>query len=328
MSGKVKLGINMFSFNTEFYSQKFSLEDCVVKSAETGATGIELIGAQMVRGYPYPTDAYIERFKEVCAENGIQPVSYGAYVDKGVRSDREQTEEELIAATLNDVMIASKLGCTVLRTQQLLGPRTLAKLVPMAEDYGIHIGIELHHPHGFDTPIIQEYIETCAKSGSKYIGIIPDFGIFMEHPDHAFYNGYQSMGAEKRFLDYAIAAFENGEEEARVQEKMLEMGAAGMNARIVGQIWEKYHPADLEGLKNCMPYIHYAHGKFYYVDENYNDPSIPYGKILKIFDDADYDGYISSEYEGHFFGSPEMTGQDTVEQLRRHIRMEHELLGY
>lgn len=198
----------------------------------------------------------------------------------------------------------------------------------MAEDYGVHVGVELHHPHNFDTPIIREYIETCEKTGSSYIGIIPDFGIFMEHPDHAFYNGYQAMGADKRYLDYAIAAFEQGEAEEAVQAHLLELGAEGINAKIVPLIWEKYHRADLDGLKACMPYIKYAHGKFYYVSEDYQDPSIPYEKILKIFDEADFDGYIASEYEGHFFGSPEMTGQDTVEQLRRHIQMEHNYLGY
>lgn len=328
MSGKVKLGVNMFSFNTEFYSGKFSWQECIVKAAEAGGTGIELIGAQMVPGFPTPTDAFIREFKDLCAANNIQPVSYGAYVDSGVRYGRGLNEAELTAMTLNDIQIAAKMGCTVLRTQQLLGPKLFEKMASMAEDYGVHIGVELHAPHNFDTPIIMEYIEACAKTGSPYLGIIPDFGIFMEHPDHAFYNGYQSMGAEKKYLDYAIAAFENGEEEDKVQAEILKMGAAGMSANIVPTIWSKYHKADLEGLKNCMPYIKYAHGKFYYVTEDYKDPSIPYDKILKIFDEADYDGYIASEYEGHFFGSPEMTGQDTVEQVRRHIKMGHNILGY
>jgi len=113
-----------------------------------------------------------------------------------------------------------------------------------------------------------------------------------------------------------------------VEKALLDMGATGISAQIAEQIYSKYHPADLEGLRQFMPHVKYAHGKFYYVDENLHDPSIPMEKVLKVFDEADYDGYISSEYEGHFFGSPEMTGQDTIEQLRRHIQMEKNILGY
>ena len=72
-----------------------------------------------------------------------------------------------------------------------------------------------------------------------------------------------------------------------------------------------------------MPYVIYCHGKFYFVDEKYNDPAIPYEPILKILKTGNFNGYIVSEYEGHMFGDR----GDVVELARRHLTMERNLLA-
>jgi sugar phosphate isomerase/epimerase len=57
----------------------------------------------------------------------------------------------------------------------------------------------------------------------------------------------------------------------------------------------------IEMWKEVMPQVIHIHGKFYGFDENGDEPSIDYAKILKTFHEAGYDGYIASEYEGSAF---------------------------
>lgn len=65
------------------------------------------------------------------------------------------------------------------------------------------------------------------------------------------------------------------------------------------------------------------HGKFYYINDELQEISIPYGKILKAVKESGYDGYIACEYEGHHFD----TQISAVEQLKRYVEMSNHLLG-
>ena len=61
-------------------------------------------------------------------------------------------------------------------------------------------------------------------------------------------------------------------------------------------------------------------GKCYVVSEDLHEPAIPYEEILPVIAESDFDGYIVSEFEDE-------GGYDSVEQVRRHIRMMNKILG-
>ncbi len=93
-----------------------------------------------------------------------------------MRFDRDLNDEELVASTIRDIKAAHKLGCPVIRAQYLLSPENLVKVAPYAEEYGIKIGIEIHNPETPTTPAMLAYLDAIEKSGSKYIGFVPDTG--------------------------------------------------------------------------------------------------------------------------------------------------------
>jgi len=318
----IKLGVSLYSFTNEYVKGKLSLEDCIKKAAEFGAEGFELVGTQMLSSYPYASDKAINEFKAMTSAYGIEFVAYGANTDRGMRSDRDLREEEMLQSAIIDLQTASKLGCKVMRAQYLLSPNSLGKLAPYAESYGVKVGVEIHNPETPTSPIMQQYSEVIEKTGSSFIGLIPDFGCFATKPNKPHWDDALANGAPVELLEMAaqLRYDEVPREEAR--ERLLEAGA---NGAVLGALQGMYgfvtfyKQPDLEGLKKIMPYVVHFHGKFHHLNEQLEEASIPYQDIIPIIAASDFDGYIMAEYEAH------NTGQ-ALEMTKRLLQLERKLL--
>lgn len=319
----IKLGVSLYSFTNEYVKGKFTLEDCIRTAAEFGAEGFELVGTQMLPSYPYAGDKVVDEFKAMTNAYGIEFVSYGANTDRGMRSDRDLTEEEMLQSTIIDLKTANKLGCKVMRAQYLLSPTTLGKLAPYAEHYGVKVGVEIHNPETPTSPAMQKYLEEIEKIGSKYIGFVPDFGCFATRPNKPHWDEALANGAPLELLEMAAQLRYDEVPLTEARQRLLESGANGpVMAAFQGMYGfvTFYNQPDFEGLKKIMPYVVHFHGKFHHLDENLEEASIPYQDILPIIQNSDFDGFIVSEYEDHLSGR-------ALEMTKRHLQMERKLLG-
>lgn len=325
MKNDIRLGVSLFSFSDEYYKYKYTVEDCIAKAAELGAEGFEIVAPQMVEGFPCPSDEFIDRVKNACEKNNIQLISYGAYADKGMRSDRELNEDELFQAALNDLIYAKKFGCRFMRELNLLTPEAFERLLPYAETMGVKVGIELHNPDTYDSPLIQRYLEIVKKSGSEYAGFIQDFGAYMEHPYKLLIDQALEVGGHEEIIKYIVDATWDEVPSIKISETAEKMGANDVDKAFLGPLMKKrFKPADYKGFKALLPYTLYFHGKFYYIDDNLFDSCIPYDKLLPLAQEYGVKGFIMSEYEGHYHG-PRL---DTMEALRKHHMMIKKILGY
>ncbi len=50
-----------------------------------------------------------------------------------------------------------------------------------------------------------------------------------------------------------------------------------------------------------MPRVVHIHGKFYGFDANGDELSVDYAALMRVFHEAGYDGFMSSEWEGHAY---------------------------
>ena len=320
---KIKLGVTLYSYTAEYVSGKYTFEDCVRRCAELGVDGYEIVATQMIPSYPYVSDEFLGEVNRLKAKYGVRPISYGANTDRGMRFDRDLNDAELVASTIRDIKAAHKMGCPVIRAQYLLSPENLVKVAPYAEEYGIKIGIEIHNPETPSTPAMQAYLEAIEKSGSKYIGFVPDLGAFADKPNVESYQGALEKGANKELLDYAVSL---RYDDVPMDEAQKLLEAKGADPLIMGSFFNMYgfltfrKNPDFEGLKRIMPYVFHIHGKFHCMTEQGNELSIPYEKLLPILDEAGYDGYIVSEYEGH--GT-----KPAAQAVAEHIAMERRILG-
>ena len=322
----IKTGITLFSLSTPYLKGQLDLEGVIRTAAEIGAEGYEIVASQMVPSYPFVSDEYID-FTEKCRDKyGIGPVCYSAQMDRGLLPDRDLTEDEMVARAITDIISANRLGCTVMREQYLISPSGLARLAPYAEAYNVHVGIEIHNPESPITPEIIEYLNVIERTGSKFLGFIPDFGCFATKPNKPYWDRALAAGATAEQLNrcaqlrYDEVPMDKAMEIMAPEASKCPALFAALNSMYGFVQFRKSCTAELEGLKKIMPYCFEMHGKCHYVDENLHEVSIPYEEIIPVIASTDFDGFIVTEFEDE-------GGYDSIEQTRRHVAMVKKLIG-
>lgn len=320
MDNKIKLGVSLYSFSTEYISDQLDLEGVLKKASEMGYQGIEIVAAQMVPEYPYPSDEWLAYFAGLLKKFNLQPVCWSAYIDMGIRSDRDLTREEIIQFTLNDLIYAKKAGFPIVRTQHAISPEIFREMIPYCKQLDMKLTIEMHHPHHFDVPVWQEFFEIMRGEGKGILGFVPDFSIFQHRPHQLYLNQAISFGFRADKLAEVVEKHSAGVPESEA----VGVDFSEKEREITTEIYHKFnHPARVEQLRDYLDCVFYIHGKFYYLPDDQHDPCVPYEDILTTIRDWGYDGYIASEYEGHHFDET----IDSAAQLRRYVAMNKKILS-
>ncbi len=320
MENGIKLGVSLYSFSTEYISDKLDLEGVLKKAKDLGFEGIEIVAAQMVPGYPYPSGEWLEYFKKLLAKYELKPVCWSAYIDMGIRTDRDLTEHEIIQYTVNDLLYAKKAGFPMVRTQHAISPKIFKAMIPFCKKLGMKLTIEMHHPHHPEVPVWKDYFEIMKGEGKGVLGFVPDFSIFQTRPHQLYINQSVSFGFRK---DKLAGIIEKHDRNVPLEE-VLKDDFSEVEQRITDEIYHKFSaPANLKQLQGIIDCAFYIHGKFYYLPDGEHDPCIPYEEILTTIRDLGYKGYIASEYEGHHFDET----IDSAVQLQRYVALNKRILG-
>lgn len=321
----IKLGVTLYSFSTEYCRGEMTLEDCIRKTKELGAEGFEIVASQMIPSYPYVSDKFLGEFNAICRHYDIEPVCYGANMDKGLYPGRSLNDDEMLQMAINDIKNAHKMGCKVIREQYLIGPENFAKLAPYAEAYGVKVGIEIHNPDYPNSPLMRRFREEIEESGTSYLGFVPDFGCFANKPNKMLWDNALKAGGSERILELIRDMKYEEVNQGEAQAKAIEAGAGKPELEFLRDSYgflqfRKDIAFALEGLKDIMPMCFHMHGKYHYVYENLEEAAIPYKEILDVIKDSDYKGYIVSEYEEYNSGH-------SMLMLERHQKMMKKYLG-
>ena len=289
------------------------------KTHDMGYKGVEIVAAQMVPEYPYPSDEWLYMFRDLLKKYDLEPVCWSAYIDMGIRSDRDLSEDEIFQFTLNDLIYAKKAGFPIVRTQHAISPKVFRQMIPYCKELGVKLTIEMHHPHHPEVPVWKEYFEIMRNEGKGVLGFVPDFSIFQTTPHKLYLEQAVNDGCRPEKLEEIVKlhqttkdldAVKNGdfnEQEKFVAEEMFGKFTA---------------PAKISQIKDFIDCAFYIHGKFYYLDNDDHDPCIPYEEIIAEIKKAGYKGYIASEFEGHHFDDI----IDSEKQLRHFVALNTKLL--
>ncbi|WP_236672170.1 sugar phosphate isomerase/epimerase [Croceicoccus sp. YJ47] len=323
----IKRGVSLYSYQNETFQGKMSLEDCIRTSAEFGANGIEIIGEQTFWGWPEVgvEDAAIENWHRLIKKYDCVPVSHDFMLDTKRVKGQIMPFDEQVASVKNDIDFAARLGMKYIRSLCSVSPDVLVAAAPHAEEKGIKILIEVHAPLHFDHPWIIRHAEAYEKSGSDALGFLPDMGMFL----HAFppvqRERFARMGVPAHISDYIVKAYEDRVFGEYIILDVHQMGGTGPAIQMAETARHNaaYEP---KRMLDYMHRIHNIHGKFYQMNEDYVEPSIPYDEIVEVLKKGGYDGYICSEYEGNRW-IEDAEEPDSVEQVRRQQVMLARLLG-
>jgi hypothetical protein len=327
VTATIKRGVSLYSFQNETFQGRMSLEDCVRTCAELGANGIEIIGEQTFWGWPEVgvKSEEIDHWHGLMAKYGTTPVSHDFMLDYKRYKGREMPFDEQVASVCKDIDFGARLGMKYIRALVSIAPEVLVAAAPHAEEKGIKILIEVHAPLHFDHPWIIRHAEAFEKSGSDALGFLPDMGMFLFAFPPVWKEKFLRIGVPAHIADYIEKAYADRVLSEYVILNVQDMGGVGPAIAMAETL---RHNAAFEP-KRMLDYIHRIHnihGKFYQMDADYVEPSIPYDTIVDVLKQGGYQGYICSEYEGNRW-IEDYQEPDSVEQVRRQQVMLARLIG-
>ncbi len=317
---KPVLGVTLFSFTNEWQQRVFNLESMLAKVAELKlGPAIEVVGFQSFRDFPDVSDKTVREFKAAMEKYEMIPSCLGANIDIGIRKDRVMSQDEIVEYTTRQIKSAEKLGFPVLRIQTFAKPDTLLKLLPAAEKANVHLASELHSPLTIDHPDVTELLEFYRKTESPMLGFIPDFSSSMNSVPRLFWQNLRNSGATEELIERSSLLWEKsgsprekfGQLHAICEELNVAPGVAGQ----LNMVLTMFGHMPVEGWNEILPFVRHIHGKFYEVNSDLHEPSIPYESIMKLLAEKEFTGTISAEWEGQAF-TEEPVGFDQVKAWR------------
>lgn len=324
----VSLGTTLYSYSNEWVARRYTLDQLVAEVAAAGTgPGVEIVGFQSIRNFPRVDRDFADHWRGLLDRHGLEPTCLGANIDVALRSDRWLDTDEMTDYLSAQIDAAKLLGFPVLRIQMGATAEVIERATPLAEKAGVTLGMEIHAPEGATTPAMVQVRELYDRLQSERLGFIPDFSSTM----HAVPEGFGRLATDAgvsadlieelkrvwardgapldRFNAWADLARERGTEESAIGRCQLAFTMFGHES--------------MGSWAEIADRIVHVHGKFYdivTVDGEAVEPSIDYRAAMKLLVDHGYQGYISSEWEGHSWhdaGEADVTGL-----IRRHHAVE------
>lgn len=327
----MKLGITLYSLSLEYRAGKYTFEELIRKAGELRLGPVELVGFQSIRGYPRISDAFATRFRRLLDDSGLELSCLGANVDSARRRDRLMTDDETVDYLTAQIDAAVKLGFPAMRIQFGARPEALRLVAPVAERAGVRLGMEIHAPHSVDHPTVVALRELYEEIDSPALGFIPDFGASAKALPAGAVAQQRALGTPDEIVDLIVRTWHEvrgGDIDpfAARRQLLADVEAAGGGPEAIGFAWRAltlWGNQAPEKWAEIMPRVVHVHGKFFDIDENGDEPSIPYDELLRVFSDCGYGGTISSEWEGAAWAAePDGFAMVTAHQrlLRRHLQ--------
>jgi sugar phosphate isomerase/epimerase len=305
-------GVTLYSFTRAFHAREYDLEGLIRKVAAEGyGPGLEIIGFSAFRGFPDVSDEYADWFRGVVDDAGLVPTSLAINTDVGIRRDRLMSDPELVEYMSRQIESAAKLGFPLARVQISLTPDSMEALLPVAERYGVALAIEVHaHQHGRHE-LVLALRDRYDKLGSPLLGFVADWGSTVTDFAPSAVEAYRRRGASDELIGAVLSLWhgyyrqgppmteaEHGERFGAFIDLAARHGRPDLGVDLAINGTGLFGPARVDSWLEIMPWVRHVHGKFFGIDDNGEEPSVPVRDLVTLLVDAGYQGAISTEYEG------------------------------
>jgi len=327
----IQRGVSIYSYQENYYLRKMSFEDCIRAVSETGAKGVELIAEMHCpKEYRDPSPDFVARWHDWMAKYGTKPAALDVFLDYKLYDNRMLTEREMVAFFKNNFDFAKKLGFPVIRGMIAVPLPILRDIIPILEDYGLTYGTELHAPISPWGSKMQGIFELIDRTGTKNMGFIPDMSMWCKTAPRLVTGEYLRKGADPEIVERICQRYDERVPQDEVNAEALRMGAGPLELAAMHNVFSHARYDGTEWLREYADKVVHVHGKVYEMDENCEEKYIDYEPVVRILQEAGFDGWICTEYEGQrsyhdpLYGPG---GADEVEQVRRHQVQLKRLLG-
>jgi sugar phosphate isomerase/epimerase len=310
-------GVTLYSFTRAFHGREYDLEGLIRKVAAEGyGPGLEIIGFSSFRGFPEIDDAFAGRFRDLVDEVGLVTTSLAVNADIGIHRNRLLDQDELVEYMRRQIVAAAKLGFPIARVQISITPDSMERLAPIAEEHGVTLALEVHADQYASHPRILALRDRYEKVGSPFLGFTMDWGATVSGFAPSLLEAYRRRGASDELLAQVVALWDEFYQQGPPADQTEHgqrfgrfIGLAAQNGRpdlgidfgINGT--GLFGPARVDDWLEIFPWIRHVHGKFFGIDENGEEPSVPVRELVALLVENGYNGAISSEYEGWHWNS-------------------------
>jgi sugar phosphate isomerase/epimerase len=286
----LKRGVTLFSYS-DLLNVCMNLEDCFKDMYDMGVTCIEILGGH-IENYPNPPAAWVDNWFKLCDKYKIAPGNFGHWYDTRIYQDRYLEVDESLSYLEADLKVAHTLGFKTARTKLTTVNRNCDP-VPGWEKY-LEKAIVLAEK--YDVKMGSE-IHQPTNINTKHI---QDFIDFIEKTKTKHFGFVVDFGTfQDKIPDIAQKHPEHPQKASP-------------------------DPSKPKDIKKVLPYTVAIHCKYYYVDENYVEVTIPYYEVMKEVVDSGWEGCLIGEFEGPHKEDPD----HVYEQMHRHQILLKRAIGY
>lgn len=307
----IKTCVSLYSLQDEYLNKRMSLADIMRFVKEKGAEGIEILPDQMMKGAPEVSEETVEEWNALLAETRLKPVIADVFLNTNLYKNRTLTHKECVELLVKEIKQANRLGIRLIRLVSMVPYWVLEPLLPYCEQYDVTVALEIHAAMAFDIPETKAFIDEMKRLDSKYIGLVIDTGIFCKRFPRVV-RAYETLnGTSPQVFDYIDTLFEKGTDLHSVLRENnfqypeeLEAAIQSEHDRMFVPLCDGYENYKFEVLDEYMPYIKHFHLKLFEMTPEGPEYSMDYKGLMQYLHDHDYDGYVSTEYEGNRFTLP------------------------
>lgn len=194
----IRLGVDFYSYQQAQFFKQLDLEGMLKEAATIeGVTGFEMLDEQNLH-YPNPDPKFLDAWDGWIEEYGIKPVTMDVFGDVLQFRDHVMSPHELAERLMHDIRLAHRLGFSYVRTLATTPLEVMTIALPVAEELGMRIGKEIHAPISLHGQYVKEIVDYVEKTGTKALGIVPDWGIFAFRPSEVTLDWYVRQGANPK----------------------------------------------------------------------------------------------------------------------------------
>jgi hypothetical protein len=316
----IKLGITLYSLTSEFAAGLYTQESLIKAVADEGlGPGIEFNIAQLLRTYPDVDADFVRLWNDSIERYGLEPSAVGTNLDMGRRKDRDMTPDEEHDFFARQLKTANTLGFKTIVIRSA-GKELLRSLLPLAEKYDQRLGYEIHAPQGPNDPKILQIRELYDELGSERLGFTADFSSTMHSLSPTLLRTLKQMGMPEEYFTVMDEIWHeptpmyvrNQKFEDFLTSEGFDFARLGPFTRLAFNMHGLVLP---EEWLDIMPQMFHVHAKFYDIDENGDEPAMDIPRIVRQFVQGGYQGYLSSEWEGHAFS--DLGESDPVDLVKK-----------
>jgi sugar phosphate isomerase/epimerase len=307
--GLPRLGTTLFSLTLEQRKPGRDLASLVGEiAARDLGPGLEMVAFQSLRGWPHPSDEQVREVRGVIESSGLTPSCLAINNDLGLYPGRLLSDDESYEYVAVQLRGAAALGFPVTRVGVETSPATLERLLPLAEELGVKIGVEIHAPLTIDAPPVAALKETFVRLDTPWLGFIPDMSASMRAVPEAVHDAHRAAGIAPELTALAERLWASpgptAEKFPELEARAAEAGATPPQIGNLKMLFTMHGRMDPERWAEFFPHVVHVHGKFYGVfagPDGASDPSIDWPAVARVLVEQGYSGFISSEYEAHAY---------------------------